>query len=310
MYDIIVVGGGPAGLTAALYAARAGKTVLVLERESPGGQITFAPVVENYPGLPGMSGAQFASQLSQQVTALGVQLRMATACGIRSRGTTFEVDADGQWLPCLALILATGVSHRKLGLSGEDDLIGMGVSYCAVCDGPFYQNRPVAVVGGGDAALQEALFLSQRCSKVSVIHRRDMFRGEPHLVQRLRKLANVEFLYSHRVRRLLQAQGQLVALEVTDLNTGLERELAVDGLFVSVGHEPCNEGFSHLVMTDESGYIVAQENDACATSLPGVFTAGDCRVKRVRQLTTAVGDGAVAALSACQYVDQIKESTK
>ena len=201
-------------------------------------------------------------------------------------------------------MLATGVSHRKLGLAGEADLVGAGLSYCAVCDGAFYQGRPVAVVGGGDAALQQALFLSQRCAQVTVIHRRDLFRGEQRLVDQLRGRDNVDFRLSSQVTSLLQANGELTGLRLADRKRGTEEELKVDGLFVAVGQEPRNEIFANLVMTDDRGYFVVHED--CATSLPGVFAAGDCRAKEVRQLTTAVGDGAVAGLAACRYVDQRK----
>ena len=201
-----------------------------------------------------------------------------------------------------SIVLATGVTHRKLGLTGEDALIGAGVSYCAVCDGAFYQNRPVAVVGGGDTALQEALFLSARCARVTVIHRRDLFRGEQRLVQQLRERDNVDFLLSCRVEELLRDKEGLTGLRVRDLKTGEDRELASDGLFVAVGQEPRNQIFANLVMTDDRGYFLAGED--CATSLPGVFAAGDCRVKTVRQLTTAVGDGAVAGLAASAWADQ------
>ena len=294
MYDIIVVGGGPAGLTAALYAARAGKSVLVLEQETLGGQIAYAPLVENYPGLPGMRGGDFADQLARQVREQGAQLRMEGVSAMRTRGEVIELTTDGGTEECLALVLATGVSHRKLGLAGEADLVGAGLSYCAVCDGAFYQGRPVAVVGGGDAALQEALFLSQRCAQVTVIHRRDLFRGEQRLVDQLRGRDNVDFRLS----------SQVTSLRLADRKRGTEEELKVDGLFVAVGQESRNEIFANLVMTDDRGYFVVHED--CATSLPGVFAAGDCRAKEVRQLTTAVGDGAVAGLAACRYVDQRK----
>ena len=279
MYDIIVVGGGPAGLTAALYAARAGKSVLVLEQETLGGQIAYAPLVENYPGLPGMRGGDFADQLARQVREQGAQLRMEGVSAMRTRGEVIELTTDGGTEECLALVLATGVSHRKLG-------------------------RPVAVVGGGDAALQEALFLSQRCAQVTVIHRRDLFRGEQRLVDQLRGRDNVDFRLSSQVTGLLQANGELTGLRLADRKRGTEEELKVDGLFVAVGQEPRNEIFANLVMTDDRGYFVVHED--CATSLPGVFAAGDCRAKEVRQLTTAVGDGAVAGLAACRYVDQRK----
>lgn len=301
MYDVIVVGGGPAGLTASLYAARAGKDVLVLEGETAGGQINFSPLVDNYPGLPGMSGAQFAQTLTRQVLDQGVHIRNEAVTFLRTQGDRVELTTDRGRYTGLALVLATGVTHRKLGLEGEDELVGMGVSYCAVCDGAFYQDRPVAVVGGGDTALQEALFLSARCSKVTVIHRRDLFRGESSMVRQLRERDNVEFLLSHRVDGLLRNEEGLTGLALADLKTAQRKELAVDGLFIAVGQEPRNEVFANLVMTDDKGYFLAGED--CGTSLPGVFAAGDCRVKRVRQLTTAVGDGAVAGLAASAYAD-------
>ena len=301
MYDVIVVGGGPAGLTAGLYAARAGKDVLVLEGAATGGQINDSPRVDNYPGLPGMSGSQFGETLTQQALDQGVHIRNEQVTALRTQGEKVELTTDQGRYTALALVLATGVTHRKLGLAGEDELIGAGVSYCAVCDGAFYHDRPVAVVGGGDAALQEALFLSNCCSHVTVIHRRDLFRGESRLVQELRERNNVEFLLSHRVEKLRRNEEGLAGVQVMDLKTGLARELEVEGLFVAVGQEPRNELFANLIMTDDSGYFLAGED--CSTSLPGVFAAGDCRVKTVRQLTTAVGDGAVAGLSASHYAD-------
>ena len=306
MYDVIVVGGGPAGLTAALYAARAGKDVLVLEGANPGGQINDSPLVDNYPGLPGMSGAQFAQDLVKQTLDQGARLREEEVIALRVRGELLEVTTDAGRYTAPALVLATGVTHRKLGLPGEDELVGAGVSYCAVCDGAFYQGRPAAVAGGGDAALQEALFLSARCSRVTVIHRRDLFRGEQRLVDQLREKENVDFLLSCRVEELLRNEEGLTGLRVKDLKTGEDRELAVDGLFVAVGQEPRNEIFANLVMTDDRGYFLAGED--CATSLPGVFAAGDCRVKSVRQLTTAVGDGAVAGLAASAWADRHQHS--
>lgn len=301
MYDVIVVGGGPAGLTAALYAARAGKDVLVLERESTGGQINYSPLVDNYPGLPGMSGSQFAQALTQQALDQGVHIREEEVTFLRTQGELLELTTPQGRYSATALVLATGVTHRKLGLEGEDELVGAGVSYCAVCDGAFYQGRPVAVVGGGDTALQEALFLSARCSKVTLIHRRDLFRGESRLVEQLRGRDNVEFLLSAAVEKLHAGPEGLTGLTVRDLKGDQTLELAVDGLFVAVGQQPQNQLFANLVMTDDRGYFLAGED--CATSLPGVFAAGDCRVKSVRQLTTAVGDGAVAGLAASRYVD-------
>ena len=307
MYDIIVVGGGPAGLTAALYASRAGKNVLVLEGETPGGQINYSPHVDNYPGLPGMDGESFARTLTQQALEQGVALVNEAATAFRIQGDQMEIKTADERYTAASVILATGVTQRQLGLDNEDDLIGMGVSYCAVCDGAFYQNMPVAVVGGGDTALQEALFLSERCSKVTVIHRRDLFRGQAKLLDQLRARPNVEFLLSHTVKKLNRDENGLTGLVLHDIKENEDKELKVDGLFVAVGQEPRNKIFASLLSTDERGYLMAGED--CSTSMSGVFAAGDCRTKEVRQLTTAVGDGAVAALAACEYVDdwRVKE---
>ena len=303
MYDIIVIGGGPAGLTAALYAARAGKSVLVLEGEATGDQIVYSPLVENYPGLPGMSGADFADQLTAQVEELGVEIVPEEAVTAVRQGSGFRVTTDEGVYDSLSLVLATGVRHRHLGLPGEEDLVGAGVCYCAVCDGPFYQGRAVAVVGGGDTALQDAFFLAGQCASVTIIHRRDQFRGEQMLVDKLRGRENVHFLLSHTVQALQQTDGALTGLMVQDVRTGESRLLAVDGLFVAVGQEPRSQAFLTLAPVDERGYFLAGEDTACAA--PGVFIAGDCRDKQVRQLTTAVGDGAVAGLAACRYVENL-----
>ena len=301
MYDVLVVGGGPAGLTAALYAARAGKSVLVLEGESTGGQINYSPLVDNYPGLPGMSGADFGETLTRQAEEQGVVISGEEVTALTTEEDHITLATEEGSYVGRSLVLATGVRHRTLGLAGEEDLVGLGVSYCAVCDGAFYQGRPVAVVGGGDTALQEALFLSVRCSKVTVIHRRDQFRGEKRLAEQLRARDNVEFLLSSRVTELVSGDEGLTGLKVLDIKTDEIRDLSVEGLFVAVGQEPRNGAFAGVVATDANGYFLAGED--CATNLPGVFAAGDCRVKQVRQLTTAVGDGAVAGLAACAYVD-------
>lgn len=301
MYDLIVVGGGPAGLTAALYAARAGKSALVLERESLGGQISYSPLVENYPAIPHVSGADLAAQLSAQVEALGVTIDFAAVLAVQPQERGFVLETDMGQYHCAALVLATGVHHRALGLPGEADLVGAGVSYCAVCDGAFFAGREVAIVGGGDTALQEALFLSNSCTKVTVIHRRDAFRAQARLVQQLTARENVQILFCSTVTELLQEDGILTGIVLRSTETDAETTLSVDGLFIAAGQVPDNAAFSALVQLDDAGYIIAGE-DTC-TSLPGVFAAGDCRKKQVRQLTTAVGDGAVAGLAACSYID-------
>ena len=302
MTDILVAGGGPAGLTAALYAARAGKSVLVLEGGAPGGQINFSPLVENYPGLPSIPGSQLAEDLLRQAEEQGVALEYETATHICTHGSGFQVTTDCAVRECRALVLATGVQHRSLGLPGEEELVGQGISYCAVCDGPFYAGKPVAVVGGGDTALQDALFLSGLCSQVTLIHRREMFRGARRLVEQIQQRDNIHCAMDSTVEEPLTQDGRLTGLTLYGRITGERTSLSVEGLFVAVGQKPQNEPFSGLIAVDEGGYFLAGED--CRTSLPGVFAAGDCRSKEVRQLTTAVGDGAVAGLAACRWVDE------
>lgn len=301
MHDIVVIGGGPAGLTAALYAARAGKSVLVLEQGGFGGQIALSPRVENYPGIPHMAGNLLADALVEQVLAQDVDVEVETVTAFSGENGAFTVTTEDGDHPCRAIILATGVTHRHLGLEGEEELVGRGVSYCAVCDGAFYHGRRVAVVGGGDTALQDALFLSATCAHVTLIHRRDQFRGEEKLVRQLQGCKNVDILLSHIPVGLESLDGELRGVALRDLKTGREFNLPVEGLFLAVGQEPHNGQFADLIRLTAGGYVDTGED--CCTNVPGVFVAGDCRVKEVRQLTTAVGDGAVAALAACKYVD-------
>ena len=300
LYDILIVGGGPAGLTAALYAARAGKTVALFERDSIGGQIVYSPMVDNYPALPHVSGAELANKMYEQVEALGVEIRSEEVVRAERREDgTFLLTTDYGTHEGRALILAAGVRHRSLGLPGEEELVGAGVSYCAVCDGAFFAGRDVAVVGGGDTALQDALFLSGVCRRVAVVVRRDRFRGEAALAQQLRARENVSVWFEHRPVGYVTLDGALSGLNVE--GPGGQRMLAVEGVFLAVGQEPCSEAFRDLAPTDAAGYFDAGES--CRTDVPGLFIAGDCRAKAVRQLTTAVGDGAVAALGACAFLD-------
>ncbi len=295
MKDLIVIGGGCAGLTAALYAARAGKSVLLFESENIGGQITSAPVVDNYPGAPHISGMQFADNLFAQVTELGVEVELEKVISVEHHGEYKTViTGDGRY-DCQSIVIATGAKYRRLGLPGEERLIGHGVSYCAVCDGAFYKGRTAAVVGGGNTAFCDALFLSNLCQKVYVIHRRNDFRADLAAVERLRCVPNIEFITETIVDALL-GEAELTGLRLKSLADGREIELSADVLFVAIGHVPDCAPFADLVETDEEGYIVAGEN--CQTRVPGVFAAGDCRRKSVRQLTTAVADGANAAVGA------------
>ena len=294
-FDIIIVGGGPAGLTAAVYARRAGKSVLLLEKAGFGGQIATSPKVENCPGFSVISGAALAERLYDQACDLGARIELEEVLELRD-GTPKTVVTDYGAYTCTALILATGMKHRTLGLPGEERI--PGVSYCAVCDGSFYQGKDVAVCGGGNTALQDALFLSDLCRHVTLIHRRDAFRGDPILAERLRKRENVSFLLNTVVTGL-RGTDALTALELQNTVTGEVSVLPAEGLFQAVGQQPEGTLARALGIADRDGFIAAGEN--CRTSVPGIFAAGDCRAKDVRQLTTACADGAVAALAACRY---------
>ncbi len=298
MYDIVIVGAGTAGLSAAIYALRAGKTVLLLEQLTYGGQIVNTPEVENYPGIKSISGFDFAQGLYEQATALGAVLEFAQVTGIED-GEVKTVHAGGKDYECRAVILATGAKNRPLGLPKEQELVGSGVSYCATCDGAFFRGRAVAVNGGGNTALEDALFLSNYCSRVYLVHRRDAFRGEEKLVQRLKEKENIEFVLNATITEL-KGEDELEGIEVTDKLSGEKKELAVEGLFIAIGQMPDNTAFASLVKLDPAGYIVAGED--CKTNVEGIYAAGDCRTKTVRQLTTAAADGAVAALAACTYI--------
>lgn len=301
-FDIVIVGAGTAGLTAAIYALRAGKSVLVTEGESFGGQITSSPRVENYPGIAHISGSEFADNLVSQAMELGASVELESVDKIVD-GKIKTVITDSNSYSCKSVILATGARHRPLGVDGEDDLAGRGVSYCAVCDGAFYRGKNVAVVGGGDSALQSALFLSSYCKSVTLIHRRSEFRGEKALVKKIGEKENIKLLLNTQVIKLI-GSDQLDGIKLAT-NNEEPHSIPMDGLFIAVGQMPNNEQFRNVADLDDYGYIVADES--CQTRTPGVFTAGDCRTKSVRQLTTAAADGSVAALAACSYIDDLDE---
>lgn len=302
MYDIIVVGGGPAGMTAALYALRNGKRVLVLEKNGFGGQIAYSPKVENYPGSLQLSGSELAEKMLDQILAQGAEVELEKAVSVEDLGDRKTVRTEeGGAYDCRALILAPGVKHRLLGLPGEEELIGSGISFCAVCDGDFYRDQTVCVAGGGNSALQEAILLADKCRQVILLQDLPEFTGEKRLQELLFRRPNVRARVNVRITGLALEEGQLVGLETEDRITGQPIPEACDGLFVAVGLIPENEAFSGLAKLDDFGYFASDES--CTTASPGVFVAGDCRSKRVRQVTTANADGAVAALAACRYID-------
>ena len=302
MYDIIVIGGGPAGMTAAIYARRAAKTVLVLEAVSCGGQILNTPDIENYPIEAHVSGFDFSTRVQAQAKGLGAEFAFERAVEIRDEDGCKTVVTTKNTYQAKAVILATGSENRKLGVEDEDRLVGRGVSYCATCDGNFYRNKVVAVVGGGNTALEDALYMADLAKQVYLIHRRDSFRGEETNVARLKEKGNVEFVYNANVTRLI-AEKRLKAIEVTDKLDGSVRTIELNGLFIAVGRVPENQSFANLVQLDEAGYVVAGED--CHTSAEGVFVAGDNRTKALRQLVTATADGAMAATEAVKYINNL-----
>ena len=301
MYDIIIIGAGPAGLTSAIYGRRANKNVLVLEAKTYGGQIINTLDIENYPVEEHISGFDFATKLYNQAKNLGAEILFEKVVDINDLGKEKEVVTTKTTYKAKSVIIATGSENRKLGLSNEDELVGKGISYCATCDGNFYKKKTVAVVGGGNTALEDALYLADIAEKVYLIHRRDEFRGEESTVKLLKEKSNIEFVYNSTVTKL-NASEKLESIEVTNKD-GSVRTLEVSGLFVAIGRIPENENFAKLINTDSAGYIVASEN--CHTNVDGIFVAGDNRVKEVRQLVTATSDGAVASVEAVKYINSI-----
>lgn len=299
MYDIIIIGAGPAGMTAAIYARRASKSVLVLEAAGYGGQIINTPYVENYPAADHISGFDFATNVYNQAKRLGAEFKFERAVKIENRGKEKAVITKKNTYNAKAVIIATGSQNRRLGVEGEDKLVGRGISYCATCDGAFYRKKRVAVVGGGNTALEDALYLSDIADTVYLIHRRDKFRGEEQTLERLKERNNVSFILNSVVTKL-NADKMLSGIEVTD-KQGNVSAIEVDGLFAAVGRIPENQSFANLIELDGAGYAVAGEN--CHTAAEGIFVAGDNRTKDVRQLVTATADGAVAAIEAVKYLN-------
>ncbi|MDY3864506.1 MAG: FAD-dependent oxidoreductase [Eubacteriales bacterium] len=302
MIDIAVIGGGPAGLTAALYAARAGKRVTVYERECPGGQITQASQVENYPGTGTVSGLELGDRMAAQAEAAGAGIRLSEVRKLVRDGTgVFRLDTDDGECRAGAVIFACGARPRTLGLPGEAELVGSGISYCALCDGGFFRGQDVAVVGGGNAAFDDALLLSERCRQVTLIHRRSGFRAEQVLLERAARKDNLSILTDTTVSELRKDRGRLTGLTLKN-KSGTAEALAVSGLFVALGRLPDTELLAGLAGRDEIGYVFT-DGQMAVSGTPGLFVAGDCRRKNIRQLTTAVSDGTVAAVSACEYLE-------
>lgn len=300
MYDIIVIGAGPAGMTASIYARRALKKVLVLEAISYGGQIINTLDIENYPVEAHISGFDFSTKLYNQAVDLGAEFIFEKCMKIDKKNSSFEVYTSNNKYQCKSIIIATGTENRKLGLDREDKYIGKGLSYCATCDGAFYKKRDVAVVGGGNTALEDTLYLSNICNKVYLIHRRNEFRGDNSVVDKIKGKTNIDIIYNSNVTKLI-GDERLNAIEISNLD-GFKKEINVSGLFVAIGKIPENDIFKDIIEIDENGYILASEN--CHTNIDGIFVAGDNRTKLLRQLVTATSDGAIAATEAIHYLER------
>lgn len=304
MTDIIVIGAGPCGLTAALYAARAGKSVIVFEKNAVGGQISLSDCVENYPAVEKISGNEWAQRMATQVTQLGVKIVMDCVTNVADKGGYKTVTAKQGEYDCRCVIFATGCEHRKLNVTGEKEFIGRGVSYCAVCDGNFFRNRTVAVVGGGRTAIQEALYLSNLCKTVYIIHRRDEFRADEILIDRLENQPNIVKVMNSVVDEIC-GDKLVQSVVVRNVESGRAENIAVNGVFAAIGLVPQNSLFGNLTPMDSGGYADCSED---CTVGSGIYAAGDCRRKKVRQLTTAVADGAASAVNACEYIESAGKS--
>lgn len=300
-FDVIVIGAGPAGLTAGLYAARGGLSVAVFERISPGGQLAQTSEVENYPGFPnGAEGWQLAFDMQQQALNFGVKIITEEVTGVDFTGDRKQVVTPNGTYAAKSVIVATGAHHRELGLPGEHELQGKGVSYCATCDGNFFRGKDAIVVGGGNTAVGDALYLARICNKVYLVHRRDKLRATPVYNQRLAEMENIEFVWNSTPEAILSEEGVVTGLRVKDVNTGDLREIAASAVFVAVGNAPSTDFLAGALELDGAGYIVADESGK--TSAPGVFVAGDVRTKSLRQVVTAVADGAQAAENAAEFI--------
>lgn len=305
MKDVLIIGAGPAGLSAAIYVQRAGKSAMCLEALTVGGQIVNTPEIQNYPGIKKTSGFEFSMALFEQATELGAEIVYEKAVKIEESPSEngkpiYKVTTQsGKEFEARAVIIATGAKNRHLGIAREEELLGKGISYCATCDGAFFKGKDVAVNGGGNTALEDALFLSNYCNKVYIIHRRDQFRGEPKNLEALKDKENIEYVLDSTVEEL-KGDKALEAVVVKNKLTQEAKEIPVSGLFIAIGQEPDNNDFSSVAELDDKGYIISDES--CTLSGNGIFVAGDCRTKKVRQLTTAASDGAVAALAACEYI--------
>ena len=303
MYDIVIIGAGPAGLTAAIYGRQARKNILILEKETYGGQILKADKVKNYPGFNEISGFEFANKLYNQAKDLNPDIKFEEAIEIKNYSEYKEVITNKNTYKTKAIIIATGAKSRKLGLNNEDKLIGKGISYCATCDGMFFKNKEVAITGGGNTAIDDALYLSDIVKKLYIIYRQKEFKIDSINLSKLKEKSNVEFILNTNIKNII-GEDKLNGIIIEDNDTNEKKQLNIDGLFIAIGHIPVSSICKNLIDIDNKGYIIANED--CATNIDGIFAAGDIRIKNIRQLTTACSDGTTAVLNACKYLNTKK----
>lgn len=303
MYDVLIAGAGTAGMTAGIYVQRAGKKALVLDEKGYGGQIVNTATVENYPGFVNISGTEFTERIHEQAVELGVDFKVEKVKNVEKKDGVFVVSTGDSQYEVKSVIIATGVKNRELGIPGEEKFKGSGVSFCATCDGNFFKGRDIAIIGGGNTALEDAEVMSGIANKVYLVHRRDEFRGDKLTVKRLSVKDNVEFVLNSKPVEITGGFA-VDGLKVENTEDGSQKTLKVDGIFVAVGQNPDNKAFEGLVKLDSAGYVDAGED--CVTSAEGIFVAGDCRTKKVRQLTTAASDGSVAAAGAVEYINRME----
>ena len=300
MYDIIIIGAGPAGMTAALYTKQAKKNILIFEKNTYGGQILKANKVKNYPGIKEISGFDFSTNLYNQLTDLGVEIKFEEVIKISDENNFRIVTTPKGNYSTKSIIICTGGTNRKLNLNNEDKFIGKGLSYCTTCDGMFFKDKIVAIYGGGNSAIDGALYLSDICKKVYIIYRKENFQTDNESISKLKEKENIEFIFNANIVDLI-GDNKLERIKLKQQDK--EIELNIDGLFIEIGYLPVSEICKNIINTDSNGYIIANED--CKTNIEGIFTAGDVRIKTIRQLTTACSDGTIAALNACKYINKI-----
>ncbi|AEO99669.1 MULTISPECIES: thioredoxin-disulfide reductase [Heyndrickxia] len=308
IYDVIIIGAGPAGMTAAVYASRSDLKTLMIERGVPGGQMVNTEEVENYPGYESILGPELSNKMFEHAKKFGAEYAYGDIKGIEIDGDYKIVKAGAKAYKALAVIIATGAQYKKLGVKGENELGGRGVSYCAVCDGAFFKGKDLVVVGGGDSAVEEGNYLTRFANKVTIVHRRDQLRAQKILQDRAFKNEKIDFIWNHTVKEIHEENGKVGAVTLVSTVDGSEKPFKTDGVFIYIGMVPLTKPFENLGITNEAGYILT--NEEMETKIPGIFAAGDVREKTLRQIVTATGDGSIAAQNAQHYVEEVKEAMK